>query len=260
VDPPVFNSALAYLNRSFLPAKAKSGEKQGEPAGGYMYLPGVSREPKPSSTALVVFIQSLFNAMPEKRTRESLVYLRRYPPSWGGAQYGGFFYFSAFYMVQGMFQIGGVEWETFGSSMAKVLLDHQAGDGSWPYPPDNNPPAQLRGTGPAYPVAMAVLMLSLDKQYLPMYQRQSQLYDAGSSVSGEEPVVAEVTSPVKTIPVGGTPAGGKTDDFSMVPPSAMLPPPIPAADVGLNVGGWNDGGGTDDYEEDYEGRKNGFLF
>jgi hypothetical protein len=30
--------------------------------------------------------------------------------------------------------------------------------------------------GPAYPTAMAVLILSLEKQYLPMYQRQKQLF------------------------------------------------------------------------------------
>lgn len=214
VEPPVFNAAQAYLNRAFVAVEPEAGQDKDSPAGGYLYRPPVSREPSPSSTALVVFIQSLFDAADERRTSEALTYLRRYPPTWGGPQYGGFFYFSAFYMVQGMFQVGGEEWESFGPRMATLLLDHQAGDGSWPYPPDNEFPAQMQGTGPAYPVAMAVLMLSLDKQFLPMYQRQRRLYERGAAVvppTIEEPSGEDAARATKADDGGPTVTTGEAE-------------------------------------------------
>jgi hypothetical protein len=200
VDPQVINAAQAYLNRAYVPVKPEAGQDKGAPAGGYLYRPGIDRQPSHSSSALVVFILSLYDAADEQRTREALTYLRRYTPTWGGPQYSGFFYFSSFYMAQGMFQVGGQEWDAFGPRMANLLLEHQSGDGSWPYPPDNASPANLQGTGPAYPVAMAVLMLSLDKQFLPMYQRQRRLYDSGSSVvtPAAKPVVKDVAAATPT--------------------------------------------------------------
>ena len=211
VDPSVFYTAQPYLNRAWVAVKPEEGQDQAGPAGGYRYRPGFTREPSRSTTALVVFIQSLFGAANEHRTRGALTYLRRYPLTWDGSQYGGFFYFSAFYMVQGMFQVGGEEWESFGPRMAALLLDHQSGDGSWPYPPGNELPALTQGTGPAYPVAMAVLMLSLDKQFLPMYQRQSSLYDSGASAApplaeaAEEDAATAMTEDDDTEPLLLTP-------------------------------------------------------
>ncbi len=172
VPSSAFDSALAYIHRAFAPVEPLSEDDP--PAGGYLYRPGISREPEPAVSALVLHIQTLFDAASESQTQATLNYLQRYPPTWGGPQYGGFFYFAGFYMVQGMFQTGGQAWNAFGPPMAKLLLDHQAGDGSWPFPPDNT--AQSRLTGPAYPVAMAVLILSIEKQFLPMVQRQHKLY------------------------------------------------------------------------------------
>lgn len=176
VEMPVYNAALSYLNRAYVPVKAEKDKEQ--PAGGYLYRPGYTEAtgPERPATALVLFIQSLFDAGKDQRTQAALAFLRRYPLTWDGSQYNGYFYFSGFYMMQGMFQIGGAEWNSFGPRMANLLLDHQNGDGSWPYPP-NSLREDMLTTGPAYPVAMSVLMLSLDKQYLPMYQRQRRIYE-----------------------------------------------------------------------------------
>jgi hypothetical protein len=43
------------------------------------------------------------------------------------------------------------------------------------YPPGNAP--QTRLAGAAYPTALAILVLSLDRQYLPVYQRQRPLFE-----------------------------------------------------------------------------------
>jgi hypothetical protein len=182
VDESIFRAAQFYLNRAFHVIEAAPGGDS-EASGGYLYRPGFTRDPEPSATALVVYIQTLFDAADDVRTRQAMTYLRRYPPAWDGEQYGGFFYFASFYMMQGMFQVGGEAWDWFGPRMALVLLDHQSGDGSWPYPPNNAKPELMRETGAAYPVAMAVLMLSIDKQFLPMFQRQRRLYDSPRNIA-----------------------------------------------------------------------------
>jgi hypothetical protein len=196
VEPAVYNSALAYLNRAYMTAKGESAQSKEGLAGGFVYMPGIDQKPSRSSTALALFVQSLYDAGDPDRTQQALAYLRRYPLTWDGSQYNGFLFFSGFYMMQGMFQVGGAEWESFGPRMATMLLDHQSGDGSWPYPPGNNPPATMQGTGPAYPVAMSVLMLSLDKQYLPMYQRQRRLYENNPVVQTTEKVPEKTPSVV----------------------------------------------------------------
>jgi len=181
IEESIFRAAHGYLNRAFHVIEAAPGG-DGATSGGYLYRPGFSRDPEPSATALVMYIQTLFDAADDARTQQAMTYLRRYPPAWDGEHYGGFFYFASFYMMQGMFQVGGEAWDWFGPRMALVLLDHQSGDGSWPYPPNNAKPALMRETGAAYPVAMAVLMLSLDKQFLPMFQRQRRLYDSPRNI------------------------------------------------------------------------------
>lgn len=144
------------------------------PGGGYVYRPGLSRGPEPGVTGAAVFIKSLFERREDAHQNAALTYLAGYPPAWGGAQYNGYFFFGAFYMTQGMFQIGDPAWNRYYTPLRTLLLEHQAGDGSWPFAPDDALQGQL--AGPTYSTAMAVLILSMEKQYLPMYQRQKRLF------------------------------------------------------------------------------------
>jgi hypothetical protein len=245
VDPPVFSAALTYLNRAYVAVKPEAGQEKNGAAGGYLYRPGYTHEPSRSSTALVLFIQSLFGATNEQRTRQALMYLRRYPLTWDGNQYGGYFFFSGFYMVQGMFQVGGEEWASFGPRMAALLLDHQAGDGTWPYPPGNVSQEQMQSTGAAYPVAMAVLMLSLDKQYLPMYQRQSRIYESGSTaLPSAEPPPAPKDPPQPLRPEPDPGLERPEPDPGLEPVSMPVPVSVPVPD--------GEGDGSEPGGEDYE--------
>ncbi|MFO7872001.1 MAG: hypothetical protein R6V03_11305 [Kiritimatiellia bacterium] len=170
VDAGMLHSGLAYVNSAFRDPK----EDERKANSGFLYRPGVSREPEPAVSGVAVFIKSLLEGEQDDKTRKTLDYLKRFPPSWGGEQYSGYFYFTLFYMSQGMFQVGGETWSEFADASHQILIEHQGGDGKWPFPPDNTPQSRL--TGEAYPTAMAVLVLSLEKQYLPMYQRQKSLY------------------------------------------------------------------------------------
>jgi hypothetical protein len=169
VDEDGLSAAVRFINGAY------REEGTGTVAvAGFVYRPGVSRHPEPGVTGAALFVKSLIERRADERVVKSLAFLERVPPAWGGEAYGGYFYFSSFYMAQGMFQMGDGPWGRFIGPMRRVLVEHQAGDGSWPYPEDDM--RQGRLAGPALSTAMAVLILSLDKQYLPMYQRQAGLF------------------------------------------------------------------------------------
>ena len=211
IEPSVTDAALAYINRAYTEVEPKEptikdeeprsrsretsvdedGRDGADPAdapdqdapnahesgyvvAGFVYRPGVSTRPEPSATGVAVFIKSLFEKEADDKVRQSLAFLRQFPPSWGGRQYGGYYYFALFYISQGMFQVGGETWEDYRDSVGEILIEQQNGDGSWPFPPDNRPQSRL--TGDCYPTSLAVLVLSLEKQYLPMYQRQKSFF------------------------------------------------------------------------------------
>jgi hypothetical protein len=166
VPDEVFEEGLSYLSNGFT--------RNDEGEAGYTYRPGVSTEPEPGITGTTLFVKSILEEEPGERLEEGLKFLRQFTPSWGGEQYKGYFYCDSFYMSQGMFQVGGRDWERFAPAMKGVLVKHQQGDGHWGFPPDNR--MQSRLAGETYSTAMAVLILSLDKQYLPMYQKRQRLY------------------------------------------------------------------------------------
>jgi hypothetical protein len=173
VDPSVIADGMAYVNRAYLAPQRDAETNEMQP-GGFLYRPGVSLEPEAAVSGVALLIKSIFEREPDKKRDAALAYLSSFTPAWGGHQYGGYFYFSLFYMTQGMFQLGGPAWLDYRQAVQRVLVEHQTGDGRWPLPPDNASQSHLAGD--AYPTAMAVLLLSLDKQYLPMYQRQQPLY------------------------------------------------------------------------------------
>jgi hypothetical protein len=85
-------------------------------------------------------------------------FLKGHPPSWGSR----FFFYGIYYCTQAMFQLGGEFWDWYRPRVHKVLLDHKKADGSW----DGHD-----GYGPSYSTSMAVLALTVEYRYLPIYQR-----------------------------------------------------------------------------------------
>ena len=141
---------------------------------GYTYRAGMTQHPEASVTGAAIFVKSVVEGRIDRSALSVLPLLRAHPPSWGGEHYDGFFFFAAFYTTQGMFQLGGDDWERYHRRLQRVVVDHQAGDGSWPFPEDNA--SQSRLAGDAYSTAMSLLLLSQQQQFLPMYQRQVALF------------------------------------------------------------------------------------
>ena len=77
-----------------------------------------------------------------------------------------FFYYGSYYYSQGMYQRGG-EYATHGRQVIEdLLLPRQQTDGSW-----RGAGGHEAGAGPVYSTAMAILSLSVQYHYLPIYQR-----------------------------------------------------------------------------------------
>jgi hypothetical protein len=108
-------------------------------------------------------------------------YLLRNPPRWNTPH----FFYSVYYCSQAMFQLGGVKqaadagltnvenyWKVFRPHLHDVLLSHQKENGCWV---GGDFDGQAYGAN--YCTAMAVLALTVEYRYLPIYQRGEEPMD-----------------------------------------------------------------------------------
>ncbi len=77
------------------------------------------------------------------------------------------YHYSLFNCCQGMYQLGGRNWEQFFPPVVQTLLANQQADGSWPAESHFND-AQF---GNCYTTALVLLTLGAPNQLLPIYQR-----------------------------------------------------------------------------------------
>jgi hypothetical protein len=77
-----------------------------------------------------------------------------------------YFFYGVYYCTVGMFKVGGHHWDKTREHVCRLLLPTQHADGSWL--PDRG---GERPHGSIYATSMAVLALSVEYQYLPIYQR-----------------------------------------------------------------------------------------
>jgi hypothetical protein len=91
-------------------------------------------------------------------------YLLKNPPVWNGYH----FFYGAYYCSQATFQLGGSYWQTYRPLLHKVLLDNRRPNGCW---------VGNEGQGPVYGTALAVLSLTVEYRFLPIYQRGEEPMD-----------------------------------------------------------------------------------
>ncbi len=72
-------------------------------------------------------------------------------------------YYALYYSANGMFQLGGQEWEAFAPTLYDTILKLQTADGSWSTGGNES--------NPQYCTSMAILALSVSYRQLPIYQR-----------------------------------------------------------------------------------------
>jgi prenyltransferase beta subunit len=95
-------------------------------------------------------------------------YLLKNPPRWGNQQFS----YSMYYCSQATFQLGGQYWNSYREQMHKVLFANRSDSGGW-FGADSV--SQIYG--PKFTTAMAVLALTVEYRYLPIYQRGEEPTD-----------------------------------------------------------------------------------
>ena len=75
------------------------------------------------------------------------------------------YYYAVYYVSQAAWQLGGQYWTNVHRQISADLLNRQRPDGSW------GGDGGGVETNPAYATAMALLALSVQYRYLPIYQR-----------------------------------------------------------------------------------------
>lgn len=73
-----------------------------------------------------------------------------------------FFYYTAYYGAQAMYQARSNYWQLYRTNLVRLLSDEQKSNGSWI---DEN-------HGPTYATALAILALTVEQRLLPIYQRE----------------------------------------------------------------------------------------
>jgi hypothetical protein len=160
VPPDTITSAVDYIKRCQ------------DRAGGFRYMPFASVTVPCTGTSILAL--ELAGGKDEHRSDAVLLganYLIRNDnlPRWQSHH----FFYGIYYGAQATFQVGGNYWSTYRARLHQVMLRYQSSTGSW------LGSGYDANYGPNYCTSMAVLALTVEYRYLPIYQR------------GEEPAEKE---------------------------------------------------------------------
>jgi hypothetical protein len=155
VPPESIDRAVEYIKSCFSPI-----------AGGFSYMSRGGHATAACTGTSILGLEICGKA--QHHAVESLKggsYLLKHPPRWGEAH----FYYSVYYGSQAMFQLGGNYWSAYRDKLHSGLLDNQRDNGCW-----QGGDATDGGFGANYGTSMAVLALTVEYRYLPIYQRAEE--------------------------------------------------------------------------------------
>ncbi len=149
VEPTVVRGAVRYIERS------------ANPDGGIRYQLSGGGGSRPPITAAAVATLYNAGAYDSPLALKALAYCDRTITAHGGGGVWGHTFYAHFYLAQAKFQRGGREWARYYRDISRWLLSKQSSDGSW----------MGDGVGTVYGTSIAVVILALPYQRLPIYQR-----------------------------------------------------------------------------------------
>lgn len=151
VPKGVVERALGYLDKSL------------QPDGGIAYRAGQGGGSRPPITAAAVACWYNAGVYEDPRVTRALAYCKKNIPVAGSGGRGlwGHYYYAHLYMAQIMWLSGDANWQGYFPPMRDQLLSLQNDDGSW----------MGDGVGKTYGTAIALLILQLPYDCLPIMQR-----------------------------------------------------------------------------------------
>ena len=153
-------NAGLYVPKDTVDACIRYVKQSQNPDGGFRYmLSGGPSSEFPRSAAGVVALQSA-GEYDSKEIRDGLAYLRQYTREIKlGSRYSHYFY-GHYYAAQAMWIRGGAEWAEWYPAIRGELLKRQYAPGYWSDSICNE-----------YGTAMALIILQMPNNYLPIFQR-----------------------------------------------------------------------------------------
>lgn len=159
VPDAAIEQAIGYLKRSCTSPLGPDGKPQREESG-FHYTPGGS-DIQFAMTAAGVLAMQICGQYDSPLVEQATKWLKSHPPKWGER----YFLYGTYYYAQAMHQQGGETAVEAERVVRDLLLPKQNPDGSW------TPEGEEGAGGKIYATAMAVLSLSVNYHYLPIYQR-----------------------------------------------------------------------------------------
>lgn len=132
-------------------------------SGGFRYTPGGSVTIPCTGTSILALELCGKDEHKSEDVLKAGAYLVRTNnlPKWGDYHFS----YSIYYGAQAAFQLGGNYWSTYRSRLHFLLPRHQGTTGSW------QGGGYEASYGPNYSTAMAILALTVEYRFLPIYQR-----------------------------------------------------------------------------------------
>jgi squalene cyclase len=147
VPDETMKKAIGYISRCYHPQ-----------SGGFSYMPG--QAPGFARTAAGTCVLQLTGEYKAREIPKAIQYLK---DNFNSPQH---FWYGHYYAAHSMHQVGGRDWEEWYERIRRLLLPRQSPDGSW-----NAREHDREGVGPVYQTSIAVIILSVPANYLPIFQR-----------------------------------------------------------------------------------------
>jgi prenyltransferase beta subunit len=145
VKDKTMRRAIGYIKRCY-----------NRPSGGFSYMPG--QAPGFARSAAGVCVLQLTGEYKAAEIRDAIAYMKQH------SQDRYHFWYGHYYASHAMHQVGGKEWEDWYSRTCNMFLPMQSADGSWTA-------RERHEVGPVYQTAIAVIILSVPMNYMPIFQR-----------------------------------------------------------------------------------------
>jgi len=160
VPSSTIDDAIGYLVRSFTSPVASNGQPR-QAKNGFSYEAN-NDSPTFTMTAAGLLAMQICGQYDSPLVVGSTDWLKEHPPKWGER----FVLYGIYYFSQGMHQRGGETAKAAFDLVASELLPHQEPSGSW-----QSSSGEEKNAGKVYCTALAMLSLSVNYHYLPIYQR-----------------------------------------------------------------------------------------
>lgn len=124
--------------------------------GGFAYMPG--QRPGFARTAAGVCVLQLTGEYKSAEIPDAIAFIKQH------AEERSHYWYGHYYASHAMHQVGGKEWQDWYKRICDTFLPIQSSDGSWSH----------RGrheVGPIYQTSIAVIILSVPMNYMPIFQR-----------------------------------------------------------------------------------------